>query len=61
MTAARVATGRGTHIINRVIDELVAAGKIVILDDPIDKRKKMISRQHLQVIIDALQMSKREV
>lgn len=54
MTEARVATGRGTHVINRVIDELVEKGDIVILDDPIDKRKKMISREHLQIIIDTL-------
>ncbi|MBA3824795.1 MAG: hypothetical protein H0X24_12985 [Ktedonobacterales bacterium] len=59
--AARLATGRGNHIINRIIDELAEAGKITIFDDPVDRRKKMISREDVQVIIDALKSSRREV
>jgi lipoate-protein ligase A len=54
--AIRRATGYGKYIIDRKMDELAASGKIVILEDPGDKRKQRISRGHVQIIIDALKL-----
>lgn len=47
-------TGYGRFVIEKKIAELVGAGKIRLVDDPGDRRKQMISLEHVQVIIDAL-------
>ena len=51
-------TGFGHHIINRIMDELAEQGTIAILDDLIDKRKKVLSREHVELIIATLQARK---
>ena len=56
----RRATGYGRYIIDRKMDELAEAGKITILEDPGDRRKKIISRSHIQIVIAALQVNKQE-
>jgi hypothetical protein len=47
-------TGYGRFVIEKKIAELVGAGKIRLVDDPGDRRKQMISLEHVEVIIDAL-------
>jgi len=56
----RRATGYGRYIIDRKMDELAEAGKIAIFEDPGDKRKKIISRAHIQVIIAAFKVNVQE-
>lgn len=47
-------TGYGRFIIEKKVSELVGAGKIRFLDDPGDSRPKLISKQHVEIIIRAL-------
>lgn len=46
--------GMGRFGVERKINELEATGQIRFIDDPRDIRKKLISRQHIEVIIEAL-------
>jgi hypothetical protein len=48
------ATGYGRFVIEKKIAELVGAGRIKLVDDPGDRRKQLISREHVAVIIDSL-------
>ena len=56
----RRATGYGRYIIDRKMDELAEAGKITILEDPGDRRKKIISREHILIVIAALRMNRQQ-
>lgn len=47
-------TGYGRFVIEKKIAELMGAGRIRLVDDPGDRRKQMISIEHVNVIIDAL-------
>ena len=47
-------TGFGRFIIERKMNELLTLGKIKLLDDPADIRRKLISRQDMDVIVKAL-------
>ncbi len=48
------ATGYGKFVIEKKINELIGAGRIQFIDDPGDSRRKLLSREHVQVIIDSL-------
>ena len=48
------ATGYGKFVIEKRINELIGAGRIQFIDDPGDSRRKLLSRAHVQVIIDSL-------
>jgi hypothetical protein len=47
-------TGVGRFAIERKMNEMEGAGQIRFLDDPRDIRKKLISRDHVEAIIKAL-------
>ena len=47
-------TGYGKFVVEKKINELTGAGKIQFIDDPGDSRRKLLSRIHVQTIIDAL-------
>ena len=44
----------GRSIVEKRMTELESAGKIRFIDDPRDSRKKLISRQDVEVVIRAL-------
>lgn len=48
------ATGYGKFVVEKKISELIGAEKIRLIDDPGDNRRKLITREHVLVIIDAL-------
>jgi DNA-binding transcriptional regulator GbsR (MarR family) len=48
------ATGYGRFVIEKKMSELIGAGLIRLVDDPGDRRRQMISRDQVQIIIDAL-------
>ena len=48
------ATGYGRFVIEKKMAELIGAGQIRLVDDPGDRRRQMISRDQVQIIIDAL-------
>ena len=48
------ATGYGKYVIEKKIAELTGAGLVRLIDDPGDRRRQLISRDQVQVIIDAL-------
>jgi len=48
-------TGVGRFVIEKKMNELEGAGQIRFVDDPRDERKKLISREHIEVIIRALE------
>lgn len=48
------ATGYGRFVVEKKMAELMGAGQIRLIDDPGDRRRQMISRDHVAVIIDAL-------
>lgn len=48
------ATGYGRYAIEKKIAELTGAGLIRLIDDPGDRRRQLISREQVQIIIDAL-------
>ena len=50
----REATGYGRLVIDRKIDDLADEGKIIVYEDPGDRRRKIISRAHVKIIIAAL-------
>jgi hypothetical protein len=47
-------TGYGRFVIEKKMSELVGAGQIRFLDDPGDSRRKLISKQHVEVLIRTL-------
>ena len=47
-------TGYGRFVIERKMNEMVGAGLIRFVDDPADIRKKLISRQDVEGVIQAL-------
>ena len=44
----------GRSIVEKRMTELESAGKIRFIDDPRDSRKKLISRQDIEIVIRAL-------
>lgn len=48
------ATGYGKYVIEKKIAELTGAGLVRLIDDPGDRRRQLITRDQVQVIIDAL-------
>ena len=48
------ATGYGRYVIEKKIAELMGAGLIRLIDDPGDRRRQLISKEQVQIIIDAL-------
>jgi len=54
MTQVMQATGYGRQVIEKKMVELEAKGQITFVDDPGDTRKKLISREHVDVVIGAL-------
>ena len=47
-------TGYGKFVVEKKINELIGAGRIRFIDDPGDSRRKLLSREHIQAIIDSL-------
>lgn len=47
-------TGVGRFGVERKINEMEITGQIRFLDDPRDIRKKMISREHVEAVVQAL-------
>ena len=55
----RQITKYGRYIIERQIDLLFDEGRIEVISDPGDHRRKLISRDDIQVVIAALKPAKR--
>jgi hypothetical protein len=47
-------TGFGRYVIERKMNELVGSGAIKFVDDPADIRKKLISKEDVETVIQAL-------
>jgi len=56
VTEIMQATRYSKYIVERKIDELEKAGLIHLYDDPGDQRKRLISKEHVQSVIDALRV-----
>jgi DNA-binding MarR family transcriptional regulator len=50
------ATKYSKYIVERKMDELEKAGQIQLYDDPGDQRKRLISKEHVQAVINALRV-----
>ena len=48
-------TGVGRFVIEKKMNELEGTGQIRFVDDPRDERKKLISKEHIEVVIRALE------
>jgi hypothetical protein len=49
-------TGYGRFVIEKRIEKLVGAGDIRLIDDPGDRRRQLLSQEHVQVIINSLSL-----
>ncbi len=47
-------TGAGRFIVEKRMSELESSGQIRFIDDPRDSRKKLISREHVEAVVQAL-------
>lgn len=47
-------TGVGRFVIERKMNEMEGSGQITFIDDPRDIRKKLISRNDLEAVVQAL-------
>lgn len=47
-------TGAGRFIVEKRMSELDSSGQIRFVDDPRDSRKKLISREHVEAVVQAL-------
>jgi hypothetical protein len=47
-------TGAGRFIVEKRMSELESNGQIRFVDDPRDSRKKLISREHVETVVQAL-------
>jgi hypothetical protein len=54
VTEVMQATGYGKYVIEKKIAELTGAGRIRLIDDPGDRRRQLISKEQVEIIIDAL-------
>jgi transposase len=47
-------TGAGRFIVEKRMSEMESSGQIRFVDDPRDSRKKLISREHVELVVQAL-------
>ncbi|HEX8981179.1 MAG TPA: hypothetical protein VF792_00280 [Ktedonobacterales bacterium] len=47
-------SGVGRFVVERQINKMEEAGSIRFIDDPRDIRKKLISREHVEAVVQAL-------
>lgn len=47
-------TGAGRFIVEKRMSELDSNGQIRFVDDPRDSRKKLISREHIETVVQSL-------
>lgn len=47
-------TNTGRFIVEKKMNELESLGQIKFVEDPRDSRRKLISREHVEVVVHAL-------
>jgi hypothetical protein len=48
-------TGAGRFVVERQINKMEEAGSIRFINDPKDIRKKLITREHVEAVVNALE------